>query len=168
MQVTTSFKFNPFWIVFIDLLIALFFYKCFSYLTMPLISWDNFFRCLIPLFFTYIFLPITLRMIFNIPAIVLTDAYLKNNFRGYAIEWADISDIELSDKGYRSFGSLNINLKEPDKYFNTPIKNFFYKARQLFSVDDFSIRVDFVAGSNEEIFETVKAYWTKGCESKAY
>jgi len=164
MQAATNFKFNPLSVLFIDLFIALFFYKCFSYLTLPLVSWDNFLRCLIPLFFSYFFLPVTLRMIFNIPAIVLTDDYLKNNFGGYAIEWDDISDIELSNKGQRSFASLNINLKDPDKYFNTPIKNLFYQIRQFFSVNDFSIRVDFVAGSNEEIFAVVKAYWTRGVQ----
>jgi hypothetical protein len=66
----------------------------------------------------------------------------------------------------RSFATLIINLKDPGKYFASPVKKAIYKIKQLFSPNDILIRVDFVAGDNEEIFETVKAYWTRHFESR--
>jgi hypothetical protein len=104
------------------------------------------------------------KMIFNIPAIVVTDDCLNNNIGGYSIELADIASIELDTRGQRSFAKLKINLKEPEKYFNSPVKLFLYNARQLFIVSDKTIFVDFVSGSNEEIFSVIKAYWSKGDE----
>jgi hypothetical protein len=115
---------------------------------------------------SYLLLPMTFKLIFNIPAIVLTDDCLKNNFGGYSVQWEDIADIKFSDSGMRSFATLIINLKDPGKYFASPVKKAIYKIKQLFSPNDILIRVDFVAGDNEEIFETVKAYWTRHFESR--
>jgi hypothetical protein len=100
-------------------------------------------------------------MIFNVPAIVLTNNCLKNNMGGKSIEWNDIADIHLLNGGIQGFASLVINLKNPKKYFDTPLKKAFYIFKQNFSANDFSIKVDFVAGRNEEIFQVINAYWTK-------
>jgi hypothetical protein len=167
METEGKFKFSTFWVTFLSFFTFIFIYESFKYITLPPISWGNLMTCLLPILLAYLFLPITFKMIFNIPAIVLTNDYLKNNLGGYSIEWSDIADIQLSNEGYRSFASLIINLKDPEKYFNTPIKRIFYKTKQLFSVNDFSIRVDFVAGNNEEIFETIKAYWTMHYERES-
>ncbi|WP_295674005.1 hypothetical protein [uncultured Mucilaginibacter sp.] len=164
METKTQFKFNPFWVFFLSFLTLAILKTCFSYLSQPLVSWDNFFSCLLPALLVYLFLPMTVKMIFNIPAIVLTDDCLNNNIGGYSIEWADIASIELNTSGTRSLAKLAINLKEPEKYFNTPIKMFLYKTRQLVVVNDKSIFVDFVSGNNEEIFSIIKAYWTKDVE----
>jgi hypothetical protein len=101
---------------------------------------------------------------FNIPVIVLTNDCLKNNFWRYTIEWNDITELQLFERGNGSFANLAINLKDPDKYFNSPIKKTIYNIKQLFSVNDILIRVDFIAGSNEEIFEVMKAFWTKNSD----
>ena len=156
-----AFKFSPFWVTFLSLLTFSLVYGCFAQVVQPLISWENFFLCLFPLLVSFLILPMTFKMIFNIPALVLTNDCLENNFRGYSIQWKDIADIQLSDSGYRSFASLVINLKEPQIFFNTPFKKALYNFKQLFSVNDFLIKVDFVAGNNEEIFEIVMAYWTR-------
>ena len=159
-----AFKFSPFWVTFLSLLTLSLVYGCFAQVVQPLISWENFFLCLFPLLVSVLILPLTFKMIFNIPALVLTNDCLENNFRGYSIQWKDIADVQLSDSGYRSFGKLIINLKDPKKYFNSPVKKLVYNAKQLFVVNDFSILVDFVAGENDDIFSIVKAYWTKNAQ----
>jgi hypothetical protein len=84
---------------------------------------------------------------------------LINNFSGYSIEWVDIASMQLTE-GMRGFGKLSINLKDPLKYYNTRYKKTMYHVRQLFIANDNSIAIDFIAGNNEEIFATIKAYWT--------
>ena len=54
-----------------------------------------------------------------------------------------------------------INLKQPEKYFNTPLKKIKYQLKQLFTANDISIPIEFVAGKNDEIFQVVSAYWSK-------
>jgi len=166
METKTEFKFDPFYVALITSFTGFLLYKCVINITLPLISSGN---ILIYLSFgglSFLFLPMTFKLIFNLPSLVLTDDYLKNNLGGYSIEWEDIADIQLSNGGYRSFANLVINLKNPDKYFDTPIKKAVYKIKQLFSVNDILIKIDFIAGKNEDIFETVKAYWTRHYESK--
>ena len=122
-------------------------------------------RCLPAILVAFFVLPITIKLIFNVPALVLTNDCLKNNFREYSIEWSDIAEIQLYKGNYVSgFAKLIINLKNPDEYFNSPVKKVIYKTKQLFLVNDFTIIVDFVAGNNEEIFETIKSYWTRKSE----
>ncbi len=76
----------------------------------------------------------TFKLIFNIPAIVLTNDCLKNNFGGYSIEWGDIADIQLYNGGYRSFAKLIINLKYPEKVFNSPQKRSLISSSSFFVV----------------------------------
>jgi len=162
----TEYRFSPLWVPIITLLLAPFVYKCFSSLTAPLLNPANAVYGALIFIVSYIFLPMDIKLIFNIPAIVLTDECLKNNFGGYSVQWEDIADIKFSDSGRRSFATLIINLKDPEKYFASPVKKAVYKIKQLFSPNDILIRIDFVAGDNEEIFETVKAYWTRHFESR--
>ncbi|BAU54767.1 STM3941 family protein [Mucilaginibacter gotjawali] len=164
MEAKTQFKFNPFFVILLSLLTFFFLYKSFANLPQPLVSWASFFICLPSLLIAYFILPMTFKMIFNIPSIILTDDCLNSNIGGYSIEWTDIASIELYNGGYRSFAKLAINLKDPDKYFNTPLKKFLYKTKQLVVVNDKSIFLDFVSGQNEEIFALIKAYWTKEVE----
>ncbi|MEO6631669.1 MAG: STM3941 family protein [Mucilaginibacter sp.] len=162
----TEFRFSPLWVLFITVMVALFDYKSISYYTAPLVNAVNAVDTALVLIVSYLLLPMTFKLIFNIPAIVLTDDCLRNNFGGYSIQWEDIADIKFSDSGMRSFATLIINLKDPEKYFASPVKKAIYKIKQLFSPNDILIRIDFVAGDNGQIFETVKAYWTKHFESK--
>jgi len=166
VETNTEYKFNPFWVSIISLGTFYLIYKGLAYYTLPLISWDNFLRCIVDVLLAFLFLPLTFKLIFNIPALVLTKDCLKKNFGGkYSFEWHDIADIQLySNTVGRSFAKLTINLKDPYKYFNTPLKKTLYKARQLFVANDTWIIVDFVAGDNEEIFEVIKAYWTRKVE----
>lgn len=95
------------------------------------------------------------------PAIALTKNYLVDNIGNNSIEWGDISEIRLIESKYKSFGKLIINLKQPEKYFNTPIKRLSYKFRQLFTANDIGITIDFVSGKDEEIIQLIHAYWDK-------
>jgi len=150
--------------MFISLLTCFLMYGCVDSTTGSSVSWGNFLTCLPAALVAFLVFPMTVKLIFKIPAIVLTDDCLKNNFAGNSIQWVDIADIQLYKGVGRSLPKLTINLKDPYKYFNTPLKKAGYKARQLFSVNDISIIVDFVAGDNEEIFEVIKAYWTRKVE----
>jgi hypothetical protein len=66
-----------------------------------------------------------------------------------------------TDIGDRTTGSIVINLKNPEKYYNTPLKAMWYKLSQLFTSNDINLRLDFVAGKNDTIFQLVNAYWDK-------
>jgi hypothetical protein len=166
METKTEFKFDPLYGIILTLFTVFLLYTGVNSITPPSISWENFIRCLLLIGLSYFLLPITFKLIFNLPSIVLTDDCLKNNIGGYSIEWDDISDIQLNNGGYRSFGNLIINLKNPDKYFNTPLKKALYWIKQLFSAYDILIKVDLISGKNEEIFDVVKVYWTKHYENK--
>ena len=166
MENKTEFKFDPLYVALLTLFTVFLLYKCAGNITFPLISSDNILLYLSFGGLSFFFLPIPFKLIFNLPSLVLTDDSLKNNLGGYSIEWEDITDIQLSNGGYRSFANLVINLKNPDKYFDTPIKKAVYNFKQLFSVNDILIKVDFIAGKNEQIFETVKAYWTRHYDGK--
>jgi uncharacterized membrane protein YhaH (DUF805 family) len=79
METEGKFKFSTFWVTFLSFFTFIFIYESFKYITLPPISWGNLMTCLLPILLAYLFLPITFKMIFNIPAIVLTNDYLKNN-----------------------------------------------------------------------------------------
>ena len=95
--------FNPFWVAPLNLLIIFLDYQCYCAITLPLITWGNVIRCLVTLFLSFLFLPLSFKMVFNIPALILTSDSLKNNFSGYSINLADIADIEYSEGGLQGF-----------------------------------------------------------------
>ncbi|MGZ3832623.1 MAG: hypothetical protein ACXVB0_03805, partial [Mucilaginibacter sp.] len=109
-------------------------------------------------------LPMTVKMILGIPAMVLTNKYLVDNLGGHSIEWSDVSEIRIIQGQYRSFSKLIINLKRPEKYFDTPLKKLLYKFRQFFTANDIGIITDFVSGTDLEIMQVVQAYWGKHTE----
>ena len=156
-----QFKFNPFYVMLVSLPVLFFLYKTFTMLPQPWVSWINFFTCIPIILIAYFILPMTFKMILNMSALLLTGDCLNNKMGGYSIAWTDIASIELYSGASRGFAKLAINLKDPKKYFNTPIKMFLYKTRQLFVVNDKSIYLDFVSGENEMIFAVIKSYWTK-------
>ena len=78
---------------------------------------------------------------------------------GVSIDWHDIEEINITTRGYRSGGNLMINLKEPKKYFNTPLKYIKYKLRHFFTSADMSIKLDFIKGKNDKIAQLINAYW---------
>jgi hypothetical protein len=113
-----------------------------------------------PFLLACVVLPLLMMMARSIPAIALTDDYLINNYGGFSIEWHDILEIHRT-KSYRGSGGIVINLKNPEKYFDSPIKKISYQLRQLFSANDITIPLNLVAGNDDEILQTITAYWNK-------
>jgi len=115
----------------------------------------------LPMFLSPIFLPMFFKMITGMPVIALTDDYFINNYGGFSIEWGDIMEMHITDGNLHNSGSLIINLKHPEKYFNTPLKMVKYKIKQLFTANDISIPFNFVTGKKDEVFQVANAYWYK-------
>ena len=80
METKTEFKFSPFWIMFISLLTCFLMHGCVDSTTGSSVSWGNFLTCLPAALVAFLVFPMTVKLIFKIPAIVLTDDCLKNNF----------------------------------------------------------------------------------------
>jgi hypothetical protein len=112
-------------------------------------------------FISWLILPVTIKMLRGIPAIVLTKDYLVDNFGGHSIEWNDIAEINIRKSSYQSLDKLIINLKQPEKYFDTPIKKLLYKFGKLFTANDIGITLDFVSGNSDEIMQVIHAHWGK-------
>jgi len=114
---------------------------------------------LLPVAFCWFVLPMTFSMLRGKPAIVLTTQYLIDNIGRVSINWHDIAEIRVADRGYRGGGNLIVNLEQPRKYFNTRLKYLIYKIRRYFTSADISIKLDFVSGKNENIARLINAYW---------
>jgi len=161
MDTTIKLKFQPLWIVFFDIVSLPLFYKAFDIRKQVPDKPGLIIAYLPVLLLLYYLVSLTIKMVAGKAAIVLTDEYLVDNLGNRAIKWSNISSIELYNKGFRSFARLNINLKNPDDFFDTPLKQFKYKFRQFFTANDISILIDFVSGDAEGILQTIYGYWDK-------
>jgi hypothetical protein len=110
-----------------------------------------------PALLAWVVLPRFLLMLRGIPAIELTDDYLINNISGFSIEWADISEIHIKNN-MKGPNALVINLKHPEKYFDTPLKKLGYQLKQLFTADDITIPLIFVSGDSNTLFQAINGY----------
>ncbi len=106
-------------------------------------------------------LPMSLKMIFGIPAIRLTSDQLIDNVVGIKIEWKDISDIRISGIA-KPF--IAITLKDKSSFFQSisnPVKRLLLRCFFLISSGDVSINLAMVAGDNESIVALTKVYWNR-------
>lgn len=162
MEKETAFKFQPVWIAFMTLFAFLLLYKFYVLaISETIFNYSFWILAILPCLVSWFVLPMTAKAIGGVSAIVLTKDYLVDNMGNNSIEWGDISEIRLVEGQYRSFEKLIINLKQPEKYFDTPIKKALYKFRQLFTANDIAIILDFVSGKDDEITQLVHVYWDK-------
>jgi hypothetical protein len=160
MKEETDFKFEPIWLTVLSLLMIFLLYKSFTAYN-PNQSMGLYIAAVFPvvLVSSYI-IPLGFKMMIGKPAIALTNEYFISNIGNLSIEWHDISEMHIAANN-RGFSALIINLKEPEKYFNTPFKKIKYQLKQLFTANDISLPINLVAGDNQEIFQTINAYRSK-------
>ena len=155
-------KFQPIWITIISLMTLSFLYR-FYIITVNHEALDATFlvRALFICLISWLILPLIFKMLTGVPAILLTQDGLVDNLGNHYIKWEDILEIKLIESNYKSFDKLVINLKQPEKYFDTMVKKLRYKFRQLFIANDVGIFLDFVAGNNGENAQLIQSFWTK-------
>jgi hypothetical protein len=156
----TGFKFEPIWITVLGLSMLFLVYKCctnaieadfkFDYTVIPF--------ALFPLFLCWVVLPMFFRMMFGIPAILLTADQLVDNVVGISIDWKDIQDIRITGV---SKPFLSITLKDKKEFFQNihPIKRILLRMIFSISTGDVSVNLAMVAGSNEAVKSVVMVYW---------
>ena len=121
METEVKFKFQAAWVVFISLLAFSILYKFFTVaINETSFDFSFLFAAIVPVCISWVVLPMTFKMIRGVPAMTLTKNYLVHNLGGHSIEWADIAEIRAIDGNNRSFSKLILNLRQPEKYFDTP------------------------------------------------
>lgn len=101
------------------------------------------------------------KMIFGIPAILLTADQLVDNVVGISVDWKDIQDIRITGV---SKPFLSITLKDKKAFFQNiqnPIKRVLLRVIFSISTGDVSINMAMVAGSNEAVRSVVMVYWSR-------
>jgi len=122
------------------------------------------------LLFTWRQLRITILMLMNRPAVVLTDDAITITERGYTIKWRDIKDVSIASDGSPSGGItapknryVILRVREPEKYIKS-IKNPFTRyyrwyTRTLWSLSPFEVSLFLVRGDDDEIYHTILRYY---------
>jgi len=159
-----KFKYQPAWIIIFDFFLSFFLYG----ITIHLLARDTDFSIPSCIFYLIILLmlcyllPWTIRMLLGKPAILLTNEYFVDNLFNRKIKWSNISSIDYEPRRFtRGFDRLVINLKNPDEYFDSPLKQILYKFKRLYTVNDISVVLDFVYGEKDEILHVARVYWDK-------
>jgi len=160
MEEKAEFKFEPVWIGLLTLLVLyVSFEMYYIFFSRPSYGLGGILLLLLPVAICWFVLPMAFSILRKKPAIVLTSQYLIYNIGSISINWHDIAEIRVAERNYRGGGNLIVNLEQPRKYFNTPLKYLGYKIRRYFTAADISIKLDFVAGKNENISRLINAYW---------
>jgi hypothetical protein len=159
----SEFKFEPIWISFLSLLPIYFIYRFIMIVTAPGFIMDSsiIWYAIFPLITGITLLPMAIKMIIGVPAILLNDNELVDNVVGISINWEDIEDIRISGI---SKPFLSITLKNKEKFFSditNPIKRVLLKLIFLISPGDVSINLAMVTGSNESIVALSQLYWNR-------
>jgi len=157
----TGFKFEPIWVTALGGMTLFFVYKCCAITIEPTFKFDNLFIfvVLLPLFMGWMILPMFFRMLFGVPAILLTADQLVDNVMGISIDWKDIQDIRITGV---SKPFLSIILKDKKTFFQNiqnPLKRILLRIFFSISTGDVSINLAMVAGSNEAVRSVVMVYW---------
>jgi len=161
METEIKFKFQPGWIIFIYILLCPLIFEVLLGIIGQELDLSHLLMSLPLVLLLYYLLPITFKMFLGTPALALSKDYFIDNLGNHSIKWHDISQIKFLEGRYRGFNKLVINLKQPEKYFNTPLKKLLYKFRQIFTANDIGILLDFVSGKDAEIMQVINAYWDK-------
>lgn len=115
-------------------------------------------------------LRITVLMLLQKPAVVLTEEAVIITERNYTIYWEDVMDVYLSNDGSPAGGVtapknryIIIRVREPEKYIKS-IKNPFTRyyrwyTRRLWNLSPFEINLFLVRGDDDEIYHQVLKYF---------
>lgn len=162
MEIERGFKFQPFWVLIVGSGGLFLIYKFYSQLFTPVLFKPvNLLVLPVPVLIAWVILPMMLKMLTGRSAIELTDDAFINNFTGRAVPWDNIAEIHLKKGGVRSSGSLVINLKQPELYFNNFLRRFLYKIKQAFTANDIAIPTDLISGDAEGILLAINAFRSK-------
>jgi hypothetical protein len=115
-------------------------------------------------------LRITFLMLFQKPAVILTEESITITERSYTILWKDIMDIYMANDGSPGGGTtapknryIIISVREPEKYIKA-IKNPFTRyyrwyTRGFWSYSPFEVNLFLVKGDDDDIYELVLKYY---------
>jgi len=115
-------------------------------------------------------LRITVLMLLQKPAVILTEEAVIITESNYTIYWTDVMDVYLSNDGSPAGGItapktryIIIRVSEPEKYIKA-IKNPFTKyyrwyTRRLWNLSPFEINLFLVRGDDDEIYHQVLKYY---------
>jgi hypothetical protein len=158
----TKFKFEPVWTGLLGLLAIYLLYQFTLFIFQPNFKIDILFVFGLLCFLAVpclVFLPMAIKMIIGVPAILLTHDQLVDNVSGVLIDWANVEDIRIT--GTRK-PFLSITLKDRDRFFSTianPLKRVLLKLLYATVAGDASINLAFVKGDNETIAGLSRVYW---------
>lgn len=112
---------------------------------------------------TYYVFSFVRKMVNGIPAILLTDDFLIIAIPDLKISYDDIDDVAVRAGGKNTI--LGIDITDPEKYFNTPIKKlmkFSFMAPQ-----NLNINLTLISGNNETIVQSINEYRDKFAASRS-
>jgi hypothetical protein len=120
--------------------------------------------------FTWKYVRITVLMLLQRSAVILTDEAITITERNYTIYWKDMIDVYLVNDGSPSGGTtapknryITIVVREPEKYIKA-IKNPFTRyyrwyTRNWWSYSPFEVSLMLVRGDDDEIYQLVLTYF---------
>jgi len=157
-----QFKFEPVWVSVLTTIPLFCIYKAYSEISKQGFIFSFLFPILV-MPFVIIGAPLLImgiKMLTGVPAIVLTTDQLVDNVVGITIDWANISNIQIS--GVKK-PFLNISLKDKNKFYSSvnPVKRILLKVFFAIGPGDVSVNLAFVAGNNEYIASLTRVYWSK-------
>ena len=166
MKEEVKFKFEPIWLIVLNLLFVYLIYATVSgFIKNPHL--DLFSALILGLFiFTFllatIIIKLTFKMIKGLPALIITEDWIIDNINNTSVKWSDIVEIYVTNAGRFAGGNLVINLNNPKEFFGkTPLQFKFYKIRKQFTLADTAIKLSFVKGKNKDIIDTINYYWVQ-------
>ncbi len=131
-------------------------------------TWIGWIFTLPLLLFVWKHLRITVLMLLQKPAVILTDEIITITERGYSIYWADIMDVFMSHSGSADAGTVRnqyvaIMVREPEKYIKA-IKNPFTRyyrwyTRKWWSLSPFEVSLSLVRGDDDENYQLILKYY---------
>lgn len=159
----TEFKFEPLYVTFVSIVeVGMIYMLWKDQLSPAKLDLEGLaFFGLFPLLFGRIVLPMTYKMLIEVPAIQLTNNSIIDNVFGISIDWSNVQSLEIQGSA-KPF--LAIDLKDKDKFYAgiyNPFKRLFLRFMFAISPGDVSIYLAFVAGTNESVLATTQVYWNK-------
>ena len=136
-------------------------------------SWLAIFITIVLIVLTWKNLRITLLMLRNVPAVILTDKSVTITQKNDTIYWEDVKDVYMTNSGTgggtggRGLGGIRIRyvtimVREPEKYIMA-IKNPFVRYYRWYTrnwkYSPFEINLFLVKGDDDEIYQEVLKYY---------
>jgi len=165
MKKEAKYRFEPIWLIILDLLFIYFIYIAVIGFISPS-GFDIYLIWVLGLFAFALWPAITIvdltfKMMKGVPALVITENGIIDNINNLSVKWSDILEIYITKEG-RFAGNLVINLNHPEEFFGkTRLRFKIYKIRKYFTSADIAIKLSFVKGKNEDIVNTINTYWAQ-------